>query len=123
MKLLLALVLSSPFWGLGHPLWETDDARYAEVPREMVELGDWLTPRLDYFEYVEKPPLIYWLPALSYKLFGVSEAAAACPTPSSPWRVCSASGGWAPGCSRLRPAGGAPSSWGPASSTSCWAVS
>src|SRR3989339_38615 len=79
MKLLLALVLSSPFWGLGHPLWETDDARYAEVPREMVELGDWLTPRLDYFEYVEKPPLIYWLPALSYKLFGVSEAAARLP--------------------------------------------
>ena len=49
------------------------------VPREMVESGDWLTPRLDYFDYVEKPPLIYWLPALSYKIFGVSEAAARTP--------------------------------------------
>ncbi|MFA6091706.1 MAG: glycosyltransferase family 39 protein [Elusimicrobiota bacterium] len=79
LKLLLGLALTTPFWGLGHPLWEVDDARYAEVPREMVETGDWLTPRLDYFDYVEKPPLIYWLPAVSYKLFGVNEAAARLP--------------------------------------------
>ena len=78
-KLLLAIVLSSPFWNLGHPLWEVDDARYAEVPREMAESGDWLTPRLDYCDYIEKPPLIYWLPAASYKLFGVREAAARLP--------------------------------------------
>jgi 4-amino-4-deoxy-L-arabinose transferase-like glycosyltransferase len=79
-KLVLLAVLTSPFWGLSHPLWEVDDARYAEVPREMAETGDWITPTLNYMDYVEKPPLIYWLGAASYKLFGVSEAAARLPT-------------------------------------------
>lgn len=56
-----------------------DDARYAEIPREMVEAGDWATPRLNYLDYVEKPPLGYWLTAASYKTFGVSEASARLP--------------------------------------------
>lgn len=74
--LLLALALSTPFWSLSHPLIEVDDARYAEVPREMAAGGDWATPHLDGFAYVEKPPLWYWACAASYKVFGVSEAAA-----------------------------------------------
>lgn len=73
------MCLTSPFWGLGHALWEVDDARYAEVPREMVASGDWATPRLNELDYVEKPPLWYWLAAASYKIFGVSEAAARLP--------------------------------------------
>ncbi len=77
--LTLLLAFSSPFWDLGHPLWEVDDARYAEVPREMVERGDWVTPQLNYVDYIEKPPLIYWAGALSYSLFGVSEGAARLP--------------------------------------------
>ncbi len=79
LPLIFFLVLSTPFWDLGHPLWEVDDARYAEVPREMVESGNWLTPTLNYVDYVEKPPLIYWLGAASYKVFGISEAAARVP--------------------------------------------
>lgn len=79
LKVLLALALSSPFWDLGHPLWEIDDARYAEIPREMVERGDWLTPTLDYVDYIEKPPLAYWMSALSYRAFGVGEAASRFP--------------------------------------------
>ena len=83
MKRLLAAALllacSSPFWDLAHPLWEVDDARYAEVPREMVESGDWVTPRLNYVDYVEKPPLIYWAGAVSYTVFGVGEGAARLP--------------------------------------------
>ncbi|MBI5200171.1 MAG: glycosyltransferase family 39 protein [Elusimicrobia bacterium] len=43
------------------------------MPREMVELGDWITPRLDYMDYVEKPPLPYWVAASLYSAFGVSE--------------------------------------------------
>ncbi|MBI5631155.1 MAG: glycosyltransferase family 39 protein [Elusimicrobia bacterium] len=76
---LLVLALSSPFWSLSHPLVEVDDARYAEIPREMAESGDWATPRLNYLDYVEKPPLWYWLGAASYKVFGVSEASARLP--------------------------------------------
>ncbi len=76
----LALVLSAPFWDLGHPLWEVDDARYAEVPREMQASGRLLVGQLDYMDYIEKPPLIYWLGRASYSVFGVSEAAAHLPT-------------------------------------------
>lgn len=77
--LLLALAATAPFWSLGHPLIEVDDARYAEVPREMVQTGDWATPHLDYMDYVEKPPLGYWLTAASYEIFGVGEAQARLP--------------------------------------------
>ncbi len=73
---LVALALSTPFWSLSHPLVEVDDARYAEVPREMVVGGDWATPHLDGLDYVEKPPLWYWTCAVSYKLFGVGETQA-----------------------------------------------
>jgi 4-amino-4-deoxy-L-arabinose transferase-like glycosyltransferase len=57
-------------------LWETDEARYAEIPREMVLSGDWITPTLNYVKYFEKPPLTYWLVAASYGMFGVSGASA-----------------------------------------------
>jgi 4-amino-4-deoxy-L-arabinose transferase-like glycosyltransferase len=61
------------------PLWEPDEARYAEIPREMLALGDWLTPRLNFVLYFEKPPLQYWLSALSMKAFGVNAVAARLP--------------------------------------------
>lgn len=61
------------------PLWEPDEARYAEIPREMLALGDWLTPRLNYVLYFEKPPLQYWLSAASMKLFGLHPFAARLP--------------------------------------------
>ncbi len=64
---------------LVRPLWEPDEARYAEIPREMLATGDWLTPHLNGVLYFEKPPLQYWLSALSMKLFGVSGAAARLP--------------------------------------------
>ncbi|MBK8793137.1 MAG: glycosyltransferase family 39 protein [Holophaga sp.] len=57
------------------PLWEPDEARYSEIPREMLALGDWLTPRLNHVLYFEKPPLQYWLSAVSMKLFGVNAIA------------------------------------------------
>ncbi len=62
------------------PFLEPDEGRYAEIPREMLESGDFITPFLNYVKYFEKPPLIYWLNALSMKLFGQNEFAARLPS-------------------------------------------
>jgi len=61
------------------PLWGPDEERYAEIPREMLASHDWLTPRLNAVLYFEKPPLQYWLSAVSMKLFGLNAAAARLP--------------------------------------------
>jgi len=51
-------------------LIKPDEGRYAEIPREMVVSGDWVTPRLNDLKYFEKPPLQYWATATAYELFG-----------------------------------------------------
>jgi len=76
---LLAAALALPLVGLGSPLLEVDDARYAEVPRAMAASGDWVLPSLNGMPYVEKPPLWYWTAAASQKVFGASEASARLP--------------------------------------------
>lgn len=58
------------------PLFNTDEGRYAEIPREMLSGGDWLIPHLNGLAYIEKPPLQYWATALSLRTFGQSEFAA-----------------------------------------------
>ena len=77
VKTLLAVVLLALAWfvALGHrDLFQTDEGRYAEIPREMLATGDWVTPRLDGLKYFEKPPLQYWATAVAYSLFGESNA-------------------------------------------------
>lgn len=58
-------------------LIDPTEARYAVVAQEMVTSGDWITPKLPLPQgnvpYLGKPPLHFWLTALSYKLFGVDE--------------------------------------------------
>jgi 4-amino-4-deoxy-L-arabinose transferase-like glycosyltransferase len=73
--LVLCLVLSVFFaFMLGNrPLSVPDEGRYVEIPREMVQTGDYLTPRLDDVKYFEKPVLFYWLEAFAIKLFGLKE--------------------------------------------------
>jgi 4-amino-4-deoxy-L-arabinose transferase-like glycosyltransferase len=80
--LLLTLVCAVPFlFFLGNiPLIDPDEGRYAEIPREMLERGDFITPTLNYVKYFEKPPLLYWLNAASIKLFGLNEFAARLPS-------------------------------------------
>ena len=55
------------------PLYHPDEGRYAEIPREMLERGDWIVPHLNGFIYIEKPPLQYWMTALAYRAFGEHE--------------------------------------------------
>ncbi len=66
----IAILLS----GLGgYCLLDPDESRSAEVSREMLERGDWITPTLNYVPYFEKPPLLYWLIAGGMKVFGCQE--------------------------------------------------
>ena len=79
--LVLALITAASLlllgWKLGaYGLIDVDEGRYAEVPREMWASGDWLTPRLNYLHFFDKPPLLYWNIAASYAAFGVNEWAA-----------------------------------------------
>lgn len=57
----------------GRPLANPDEGRYTEIPREMIESGDYLTPRLNGVRYFEKPPLVYWATALGIEVFGLNE--------------------------------------------------
>ena len=80
--ILLALLFGFLFFGsLGSaPLIDPDEGRYAEIPREMLEQRDFVTPTLNYVKYFEKPPLLYWLNAGSMSLFGKNEFAARFPS-------------------------------------------
>ncbi len=73
--LLLALAFGLLFaFRLGsYPLSNPDEGRYAEIPREMLASGDWVTPRLNGVPYFEKPPLVYWCVAAAQKFLGSSE--------------------------------------------------
>ncbi|MDD2702047.1 MAG: glycosyltransferase family 39 protein [Sideroxydans sp.] len=51
-------------------LIKPDEGRYAEISREMVASGDWVTPHLNDFKYFEKPPLQYWATAVAFEVFG-----------------------------------------------------
>ena len=54
-------------------LVSSDEGRYAEIAREMVASGDWVTIRYHGLKYFEKPPLHLWMTALAYHAFGVGE--------------------------------------------------
>lgn len=80
--LLLAVVIGIPFFQYlsALPLIDPDEGRYAEIPREMLERGDLITPTLNYVKYFEKPPLLYWINAASLKIFGLNEFGARFPS-------------------------------------------
>ena len=60
-------------------LMDDVDAVQAQIARNMLSSGDWVTARLDGIPYLEKAPLIYWLIAICYKIFGVHDWAARIP--------------------------------------------
>jgi 4-amino-4-deoxy-L-arabinose transferase-like glycosyltransferase len=60
-------------------LMDDVDAVQAQIARNMLTSGDWVTARLDGVPYLEKPPLIYWMMVVSYKIFGVHDWSARLP--------------------------------------------
>ncbi len=71
----------SLFYNLGgRSLENHDGVRYAECAREILETGDWVMMHLGGRIYVDKPPLHFWIVALSYRLFGVNAMAARVPS-------------------------------------------
>ena len=75
--LLFAIIIAFYLYGLGKlPLLGPDEPRYAQVAREMFLTGDLITPTLGHHTWFEKPALLYWMIAGSFKVFGVNEWAA-----------------------------------------------
>ena len=75
--LLLAVLVAVPgallYPFLGFRLFEPDESRYAQIPLEMLQRGDWVLPTLQGEPYLDKPPLFYWLVMLSYCAFGAAD--------------------------------------------------
>ncbi|WP_433966879.1 ArnT family glycosyltransferase [Tunturiibacter gelidiferens] len=88
----LGCILSPP------SLMDDVDAVQAQIAHNMISSGDWVTARLDGVAYLEKPPLIYWMIAVAYKVFGVHDWAARIPIALSAIALCfttAAFGVWA----------------------------
>ena len=84
-RILLGLILMAALLRLAtlgvYPLTDNTEARYAEIGREMVVTGNWVTPQLDEGRpFWAKPPLSVWLTAASFKVFGINEFSARLPT-------------------------------------------
>jgi 4-amino-4-deoxy-L-arabinose transferase-like glycosyltransferase len=75
-KILLLLVIYATLWfgtlNYRH-LIPSDEGRYAEMAREMLVTGDWVTPRYNGYKYFEKPPLQIWATAATFQLFGIGD--------------------------------------------------
>ncbi len=67
-----------PFLGNVH-LFDWDEVNFAEIAREMVVLKDYLSIHVNFIPFHEKPPLFFWLQAMSMQLFGIHEMAARFP--------------------------------------------
>jgi len=88
----LACIVSPP------SLQDDVDSVQAQIARNMLTSGDWVTARLDGVIYLEKPPLLYWMIGVTYKVFGVHDWAARLPIALSAIALCwltAAFGVWA----------------------------
>ncbi len=90
---LLALGLIT--FGIGsYGLYEPHESHFAMVGNEMIWRGDWVTPYLNGAPYLNKPPLLYWLIAISTTFFGNSEFAARLPIAFAGWLGIIIAGQW-----------------------------
>lgn len=76
---MLAAAVAFPFLG-SFGLLEPDEGRFAQIGREMAANGNYLVPHLNGIEQFYKPPLVYWVNAVGYRVLGVSEWTARLPS-------------------------------------------
>ncbi len=80
LAVILLISIVPYFWGLGKPdIQDVDESTYAEIAREMVVSGDWISPTYNGNPFDQHPPLVAWLMAASIKLFGATPFAARLP--------------------------------------------
>jgi 4-amino-4-deoxy-L-arabinose transferase-like glycosyltransferase len=75
----LWVLLYASFSLVRPPLLDGQDALSAEIAREMLTGGHWVTPFTNGIRYAQHPPLLYWTVAASFRIFGVSDWAARLP--------------------------------------------
>jgi 4-amino-4-deoxy-L-arabinose transferase-like glycosyltransferase len=75
---IISALLFVPFLGQVH-LFDWDEINFAESAREMIASHDYLTVKINFIPFWEKPPLFIWMQVLSMKIFGVNEFAARFP--------------------------------------------
>jgi len=67
------IVFVACFYGIGsYAVLDMNEGLYAEIAREMLVNHHWIIPHLNGVSYLEKPPMLYWLTAISFKIFGVN---------------------------------------------------
>jgi 4-amino-4-deoxy-L-arabinose transferase-like glycosyltransferase len=82
LYLIVALVAGAIYLGCSvspPSLMDDVDAAVAQISRNMVTSGDWVTPRADHVAFLEKPAMFYWPMAVSFKIFGIYDWAARIP--------------------------------------------
>ncbi|WP_244938358.1 ArnT family glycosyltransferase [Dialister pneumosintes] len=79
LLLLLGMVLYGLYLGF-IPLLDPDEPVYGQTAKEMLITGDWLSPRIYGEFWYDKPPLFYWLEAISFSCFGISTWSARLPS-------------------------------------------
>src|SRR5436309_853772 len=84
---LAALIFLGCIYSPPH-LMDDVDAVQAQISRNMLQSGDWVTPRLNGVAYLEKSPLGYWLTATAFRIFGVSDWAARLPLSLAAIALC-----------------------------------
>ena len=78
---LLLLSVVAFLWNLGSiGLVDKTEPMFVEAARQMVATGDWITPYWNGETRFDKPPLVYWLMAIAFKLIGINEWAARLPS-------------------------------------------
>jgi 4-amino-4-deoxy-L-arabinose transferase-like glycosyltransferase len=75
---LIGVLFFIPFLGNVH-LFDWDEINFAEIAREMIVQNNYMEPHINFVTFTEKPPLFFWLQALSMKCFGINEYAARFP--------------------------------------------